>query len=391
MKFGICYVAPDVHVPHYRGASTHVLELSLALARLGDDVHVVCRRSPHEKRIEKISGITLHRLYRGFLGPLTKKEVSYVDGNNESNITSLGYSTYLKSIFTLYAGLESSYISKINEVDFIIERETAFGAGAIASKIVKKPLILELIGPRYSKISMTASSLVLAYNERMVPAIAKSKTIYVKAAVNTNLFKPDPVARKKIRDSLNIDDSTVVVGYVGTFQTWHGVDDLLEAARHFEGRNDVKFIFVGPIKNMQKQLASNVIMVGPIPYNAVYQYINAFDIAVAPYNLLKSSVERKLKGMGSPLKILEYMACGKPCIASSIKQVTDILKDGITGKIYREGDVVELAGKIEELANDEDERRRIGMNALGVAQNYTWDVLAKKIHLLIEGSVTKNN
>jgi len=56
------------------GASTHVLELSLALAKLGDDVHVVCRRSPHEKRSEKISGITLHRLYRGFVGPLTKKK-----------------------------------------------------------------------------------------------------------------------------------------------------------------------------------------------------------------------------------------------------------------------------------------------------------------------------
>jgi glycosyltransferase involved in cell wall biosynthesis len=391
LKFGICYVAPDVHIPHYRGASTHVLELSLALARLGDDVHVVCRRSPHEKRVERISGITLHRLYRGFVGPLTRKEVSYVDGNSNSNITSLGYGTYLKSIFTLYAGLESSYISKTNEVDFIIERETAFGAGAIASKIVKKPLILELIGPRYSKISMAASSLVLAYNERMVPAMAKSKTVYVKAAVNTNLFKPDPMARKKIRDSLNINDSTVVVGYVGTFQSWHGVDDLLEATRHFEQRNDVKFILVGPIKGIQKPLQSNVIMVGPVPYDAVYQYINAFDIAVAPYNLLKSSAERKLKGMGSPLKILEYMACGKPCIASSIKQVTDILEDGVTGRVYREGDVFELTEKIKELADDADERRRIGANALRAAQNYTWDVLARQVHSLIEVSASKNN
>ncbi len=384
MKFGICYVAPDVHVPHYRGASTHVLELSLALAKLGDDVHVVCRRSPHEKRSEKISGITLHRLYRGFVGPLTKKEVSYVNESEDSNITSLSYGTYLRSIFALYAGLESSYISKINEVDFIIERETAFGAGALASKIVKKPLILELIGPRYSKISMTTSSLVLAYNERMVPDMAKSKTVYVKAAVNISLFKPDKTARKKIRDSLNIDDSTIIVGYVGTFQSWHGVDDLLEAARHFEKRKDIKFVFVGPIKGTHKPLASNVIMVGSIPYEAVYKYINAFDIAVAPYNLLKSSTERKLRGMGSPLKILEYMACGKPCIASSIKQVTDILEDGITGKIYREGDIFELMGKIKELADDEDERRRIGTNALRVAQNHTWDVLAKQIHALIE-------
>jgi glycosyltransferase involved in cell wall biosynthesis len=387
LRFSVCYVAPDVHVPHYRGASTHVLELSLALARLGDDVHVVCRRSPHEKRVERVSGVTLHRLYRGFVGPLTRKEALPFDGNHDSRITSLGYSTYLKSIFTLYAGLESSYISKMNDVDFIIERETAFGAGAIASKIVKKPLILELIGPRYSKISMTTSDIVLAYNERMVPESARDKTIYVKAAVNTNLFRPDSEARKEVRIELGIEDSTVVVGYVGTFQSWHGIDDLLVAAKHFEKRNDIRFMFVGPINRMQRDTAANVTIVGPVPYDKVYKYINAFDVAVAPYNLLKSSDERRSKGMGSPLKILEYMACGKPCIASSIKQVTDLLQDGVTGEIFQQGDIISLIGKIEELVDDEDERQRLGMNAHKVAQSYTWDTLAKEIHKLMEYNI----
>ncbi|MEM0117539.1 MAG: glycosyltransferase family 4 protein [Conexivisphaerales archaeon] len=393
MKLRICYVVPDVHIPNVRGASTHVLELSLAFSRLGDEVHVICRRSPHEKGEEIYSGISLHRLYRGVIGPLSRREALVAEGKNELGVTSLGYSLYLKSIYSLYAGLETSYIAKVNRSDFIIERETAFGAGALASKLLRKPLVLELIGPKYSQISMSESKFVIAYNEKMVPEYAKSKTIYVKAAVNTTLFRPDRRAREAVRKMLGMDDATMIVGYVGTFQSWHGIDDLVRVAEHFRTRKDVKFLLVGPLHTSASNSykTENIIMTGPVPYPLVYRYINAFDIAVAPYNLTRSTGERRSKGMGSPLKVLEYMACAKPCVASSVKQVTEILEDGFTGKIYPEGDVHSLAVKIEELLKDEDERRRIGENALRVAQSYTWDKLAEKIHASIESHLKFRN
>lgn len=385
MQLGICYVAPDVHIPHYRGASTHVMELAQAFSRIGDKVHIICRRSPHQKSNEISSGVTMHRLYRGLLGPFTRVESLPKANNDSEGIASIGYSTYLRSAFAFFAGLKSAQVLRGNALDIILERETAFGAGALASKITRRPLILELIGPKYSEISMNTSRWVLAYSEKMVPESARGKTVYVKGAVNTNLFRPDRMAREQIRKALGIDDDRIVVGYVGTFQSWHGIDDIFKAAEHFRENSDVIFMLVGP--KMNEGLApdlKNIMMIGAVPYHEVYKYINAFDIALAPYNLKKSSAERRQKGMGSPLKVLEYMACGKPCIASSIKQILDIIEDEKTGIIYPEGDVYSLIFKIEELIKDERKRRRLGNEALKAAQDYTWEKLAMLIHSLAE-------
>lgn len=381
----ICYVAPDVFIPYHSGASTHVIELAKALAGLGDEVHVICRRRAGQSRNELISGVSIHRVFRGVLGPLphAKDSKATSDGLGEGRAARL-YTIYLRTAFALYAGLEAARAIRSNGLEAVIERETAFGAGALAAIVTGRPMVLELIGPRYSLLSMETCYRLFAYNELMVPGAARPRATYVDAAVDTKIFHPSETARREVRDKLGFGDH-ILVGYVGTFQTWHGVQDLLKSAKAVcMTLPDARFVLVGPagrrVKDLMRRLRleSQVILVDAVSYHDVPRYINACDILVAPYNTKGS--EREIEGIGSPLKILEYMACGKAIIGSSYPQLTRLIEQGSNGLLFPPGDVKALSSDILQLAQDVSLRTRLGMQALeDVKEGYTWRGLAQQI------------
>jgi len=382
---GICYVAPDVEIPSPRGASTHVVELSAALQSLGTDVHVVCLRSPGQLKTETIRGVTFHRVYRapGGLAVFRKRTSIGGRGRSPDSFLSRSYRFYLQTVNALRVGLKTSKLVRDFKLVGILERETAFGAGALASLFTGRPMLLEIIGPKTSPLSVRRCSHLFAYSEAMVPVGGRWKAEYVEAAVNTEIFKDDPVAARTIKAKYGLERS-IVVGYVGTFQSFHGVNDLLDAAKLVRvSLPTVKLLLVGPrsagaIAYAKKLgLQNTAVFTGPVPYEQIPALINAADILVAPYNILGS--ERDVQGIGSPLKVLEYMAVGKATIGSSLPQVQSMISDRTTGLIFPQGDARALADKIVSLAMNEDERIRLGTNASRTAkERYSWRHLAEK-------------
>jgi len=164
----ICYVAVDVVVPHFRGASTHVYEVAKHLTQLGHEVHIISRRIGRvQLSYEVLDGVHIHRIYRGIIAPLPFSSYLQLETGGEKNqgLIQKLYESYLFTINMLYAGVIASRIITKHNLEVIIERETSFGAGAIASVIVNKPMILELIGPRFSKLSFKRARKILAYHK----------------------------------------------------------------------------------------------------------------------------------------------------------------------------------------------------------------------------------
>ena len=178
-----------------------MLELSRALTRLGHKVHVISRRGRLSQEVEEIEGVTFHRVYRGIIGPVRSRRgvSSGTASEGGSGLYGRAYHLYLESCFALYVAHVAARIIDSHGLDMIIERETAFGAGAMASKMTGRPMVLEMIGPRFSPLSMMRSSRVLAYNELMVPEDAMAKAVFIRAAVNLELFKPDQEAGRKVK------------------------------------------------------------------------------------------------------------------------------------------------------------------------------------------------
>ncbi len=80
-------------------------------------------------------------------------------------------------------------------------------------------------------------------------------------------------------------------------------------------------------------------------YEVVPFLINLADICVAPF-----ISKRNEKTGVSPLKIFEYMACGKPVIASRIKGL-EFLEAGRAGRLTEPGDASRFGRSYKEPAN----------------------------------------
>jgi len=395
----ICYVAVDVAVPYFRGASTHVYEVAKHLTKLGHEVHVVSRRlNLGQLRHEVLDNVHIHRIYRGIGAPLpfsSYQRIREERGESESaSFLNKSYERYLFTLFPLYAGLISSHIIIKFDIELIIERETSFGAGAIASMITRRPMILEIIGPRYSKRSFRKSKRILAYTRSMIREPAPpEKLVFVTAAADVERFRPDITQRKIIRERYNLRDS-IVIGYVGTFAKWHGVEELIYASEKVLKRfSNVRFLMVGPYFEYVKEftqkrgLSDAYVFTGPIPYKEVPGYINSADILVAPYNPAKSELRKKY-GIGSPLKVFEYMACGKPVITTSVQPIIQVVNEGKTGVLIPAGDPEALSEAIVSLIEKPMFAERIGKAAREeVEKHYSWGAFAKQLENILRETI----
>lgn len=387
MEVRICYVAVDVVLPHFRGASTHVYELSKNLVRLGHEVYLISRRlTASQSAFEELDGIKISRLYRGIFFPPTKSSYLQLKEQRKVGLMDLIYRLYLFTIYALYTGIITARIIKRNNIDVIIERETSFGAGAIASILTGRPLVLELIGPRYNILSPRRASKILVYSRDMIPDERfEKKLVIVTAAVDTELFKPDRQQREEIRERYGLNSSKVI-GYVGTFQIWHGVEELIYASKDLlKEHKEIKFLMIGPYFEEMETLTERLgirdfyVFTGPVSYKEVPSFINASDILVAPYNPDRSDIRRRY-GIGSPLKIFEYMACAKPLIATSVKPITDVIHDGLNGMLVSPGGIDSLRKALIELIENVPIAKSIARRAREEAVlHFSWESLARKI------------
>ena len=94
----------------------------------------------------------------------------------------------------------------------------------------------------------------------------------------------------------------------------------------------------------------------------------------------KSEYSRKLR---SPLKIFDYMAVGKPIIATKCESHTDILKNNYNALFYKSGDFIDLAHKIKKVSLDIKVANSLALNAWKDSEEYTYLNRAKIIKKFI--------
>jgi glycosyltransferase involved in cell wall biosynthesis len=382
----ICYLAPDVALPAPRGSSVHVAELAKSLADLGNEVHVISRRIRREdQKTELMNGFTVHRVYRWILRPEGKSSFTTTSQEiQKSGILSSIYYFYLLTVFRLYIAFVTAQLISKHSLNLIIERETAFGGGAIASVFTRKPMILEIIGPRYSRMSALRSRTIFFYTETMLRDwVDRAKCISIPAGVNLSLFREDDQLRESQRKKMGLESDQVIIGYVGTFQDWHGIEDLLAALVAMRQKYPkLRALLVGPhyepyLKISQSLGISDICsFLGAVDYDEVPAYVNACDIMVALYNPNTNSLRRKY-GIGSPIKVLEYLACGKPTISTKVDPIGSIIHDKKDGLLVSPGAPREVEKCIEELILNPAKRLELAANGKHLAwSTYSWSSVA---------------
>jgi glycosyltransferase involved in cell wall biosynthesis len=177
------------------------------------------------------------------------------------------------------------------------------------------------------------------------------------------------------------------IGYVGHLYRGKGMEIVSRLAMscpwadfHIVGGTDKDINF------WKKQCSSikNISFQSYIPHVEVAKYIQAFDIVILP-NQRKVSTDNNFGGKDigqwtSPLKAFEYMAAGKPIIASDLSILREILEHEHNALLCLPDSVLAWQNAIERLRNDQKLRDRLGRNAYNdFMANHTWKKRAKKV------------
>ncbi len=86
----------------------------------------------------------------------------------------------------------------------------------------------------------------------------------------------------------------------------------------------------------------------------------------------------------SPLKLFEYLASGRPIVASDLAAIREVLRDDENALLVEPGSAAALAGALRRIAGDRALGERLAARAFEDAASYGWDTRAEKIEAVIE-------
>ena len=183
---------------------------------------------------------------------------------------------------------------------------------------------------------------------RGVPA---ERVTVIPNAVDVERFRLGGKADPERRTRLGLDGARVL-GFLGSFYAYEGLDVLLRALpRIRESAPDVRLLLVGggPQEENLKALAAElgiadyVVFAGRVPHTEVNHYYDLVDVLVYPRRPIR------LTELVTPLKPLEAMAQGRLLVASDVGGHRELIRDGETGILFRAGDPDDLARSVLEL------------------------------------------
>lgn len=172
-----------------------------------------------------------------------------------------------------------------------------------------------------------------------------------------------------------------VVGFIGSFYDYEGLDDLIAAMpRLVRARPRAKLLLVGggPRESalrdqaMASPFADHIVFVGRVPHDQVEHYYAQVDVLAYPRKAMR------LTELVTPLKPLEAMAQGRLVAASSVGGHRELIEDGVTGTLFAPDDPVAIATALTDLFANRagwDERRATARAFVERERNWSSNIL----------------
>lgn len=258
---------------------------------------------------------------------------------------------------------EKLFVVEINGVPWDEERGFKF------NKLLKRLLLIPI--KMADKLIFVSESIFKEFRNEI--SDISDKSVIINNGVDTDIFMIKN--KSKLRRDYNLKQKGWIITFVGVIERWQGLDILVEVAKRLrEERIRLRFLIVGSGRYLDKlkelilryKLNDYFIFTGEIEQKEVVDYINISDLCISPF------VKRR---KASPIKIFEYMACGKMVISSKIEDIQSLGID--QGLIYANpGDIDSFVSIIKRVLKKRELKNN---NRQIVLKKYGWDSVATKI------------
>ncbi len=198
--------------------------------------------------------------------------------------------------------------------------------------------------------------------DRLVEAGLPAEKIRVTPnAVERGRFDPEREDGRAVRERWGLGGKTVI-GFAGSFAKWHGPDFLVRAFARLAGDvPEAALLLVGDGARRAETealvrelgLEERVVFTGRVPHGEIPAYVAAMDLGVMPRSNL----------FGSPMKVFEYMAMGRPAVAPRYIPLEEAVTHGETGLLFPPDDEAALTAALRELVLHPERRRAMGAAA----------------------------
>jgi glycosyltransferase involved in cell wall biosynthesis len=397
----IAYICTDVDIPVFghEGCSIHIREVTNAFVELGHDVSLYASwlggAKPPDMRAPVVP-----------IEPSGPDAAAWTAIEQEPIVANNYLDRDLKSV------LANEWLQKLagplferERPDFIYERYSLFGwGGLVLSRRYGVPLIIEVNTPLRQEQDGYERFTLVRTAERMDREILQGadacivvssvvgdwvqscgvpaeRVLVIPNGVSAARFER-PTDGAGMRARFGVTGGRVI-GFVGSFQPWHDVGGLIRAFARVRGRNpDARLLLVGygPQRDDLVALAGRlglsgvVAFAGSLPHDDIPACLAAMDVVVAPYARWNEPF------YGSPMKVFEYMAAGRPIVAAGLGQITGIIEHRRTGWLYAAGDEDALVAGLEAMLADSAAAAAMGAAAREKAlREHTWKAVAVRV------------
>lgn len=186
--------------------------------------------------------------------------------------------------------------------------------------------------------------------------------------------------RRECRAELSLPRESFIAGFTGTPYEYNGRDILLELAR----RNpEMHFVSVGgrpeqlePMRSYRQEHGlDNVTLVEHQPHSRIPVFLKSFDCCLLP---LTADIKRTVR-YATPLKLFEYLAAGRPIVASDLPSLSHFLTHGDNALLVPPGSPEAFGSALERLKTDPELRRALSRSARRHAGQFTWSKRARRV------------
>lgn len=282
-----------------------------------------------------------------------------------------------------------------DEVDWVYERLSSFQSLGTPFKRRGIPWILETNSLMFQESKTERRTIVL-------DSVARDKEISAYRRSDVIVCVSDSL-KSHVVDSANIDPDKIIVmpnavdlnrflplspleprnpegitiGYVGYLVKWQALDLLLRAVAELKSEGMILRVVIlgkGPARAEWEELSASlglenqVDFKGHVAWKDVPKNISLFDVGYSGQAVLKSG-DMYL----SPLKLYEYMAAGKPVIASAFADARSLISGKDTGFLFDPSDLDDLVRTLKEVYAARSRLADMGRKAHDeIAANHTW-------------------
>ena len=197
--------------------------------------------------------------------------------------------------------------------------------------------------------------------------------------VDPELFEARSIHAARNELDIGFDEDDFVVGSVSTLKPYHKLDEVIRGIAALQDEMDLKLLVVGdgPERNhledlvKKLELDDDVIFTGFVPHDDVDTYIASADVLYGANDA---------ENAGNPIKCYEYLACGRPIIATATPEFEFVEERdfGVTIRKTNKESIIQAIRELYEL--DDEERQQMGAGGREyVLKHRTWDALVREI------------